>query len=76
MSWIWGDKKPEKAIEVKSSERPVEKVRQNVTMKINLNIEYPFNVDLVNEVTKAEITFDLPEGITLHNAKMLSLDLL
>jgi len=76
MSWIWGDKKQEKSIKVGTTERKVDTVRQNVTMKINLNIEYPSNVDFVNEITKADIIFDITEGITLHDAKMTSIDLL
>jgi len=76
MGWIWGEKKKEEPIRVTTTERKVETVRQNVTMKINLDIEYPFNVDFVNEITKADITFDLPKGIALHDARMTSLDLL
>ena len=78
MKWIWKDRDSalKKSVDIKTTEYEVQKVKQNVTMRINVDIEYPHNVDVVNEITKADITFDLPKGISFMNAKMTNLELL
>jgi hypothetical protein len=78
MSFIWKSKPKElnKKIDLKEDSVPVPTHKQNISLKIALEVEYPINVDIVDALTTGKIRFELPEGIALRNPRLTNLELL
>lgn len=52
------------------------KSRQSMALRLTLEMEYPQNVDLVDTLTKANFSVDLPDGFSVDNARLTNVELL
>ena len=78
LGFIWKDKpsRINKKIQLEVEEQERHMVKQNLSLRVSVDMEYPFDIDFIDAITRGKITLSLPEGCTATNAKLTNVELL
>jgi hypothetical protein len=75
MNWVWGEKKKalkEVEVETKNIAKPRKDTRLSVRLEIDVN--HPENVTAFGAVLDSKIQFIMTEGVNVHTAKIMHID--
>lgn len=78
MSWIWGEKKSEKKVQMDftAKNRRRDLISRTIRVHLELQMEYPQNMDIIQGIKDTKTSFDLPMGIELKDAHMAHIEVL
>tara|TARA_R110000824_G_scaffold101220_1_gene240471 strand:- start:243 stop:497 length:255 start_codon:yes stop_codon:yes gene_type:complete len=78
MSWIWGEKKSQEKVKMNFTAKNRRKDIINRTIKVHLELEmeYPAKVDIIQGLRDTKTSFDLPMGIEMKDAHMAHIEIL
>jgi hypothetical protein len=78
MSWIWGEKKTEAKVKMDftAKNRRRDLVSRTIKVHLELQMEYPQNIDIIQGIKDTKTSFDLPMGIELKDAHMSHIEVL
>tara|TARA_R110000751_G_scaffold303005_1_gene417368 strand:+ start:264 stop:518 length:255 start_codon:yes stop_codon:yes gene_type:complete len=78
MSWIWGEKKSQEKIKMDftSKNRRRDLINRTIKIHLELEMEYPAKVDIIQGLRDTKTSFDLPMGIELKDAHMAHIEIL
>tara|TARA_R110000765_G_scaffold76954_1_gene151257 strand:+ start:665 stop:928 length:264 start_codon:yes stop_codon:yes gene_type:complete len=81
MNWIWGEKKNTKATEktkmdFTAKNRRRDLITRTVKVHLELQMEYPGKMDIVQGIRDTKTSFDLPPGIELKDAHLAHIEVL
>jgi hypothetical protein len=77
MGWIWGSKTSSpQPISFTARQREGDECKQKVRMALELEVDYPQSIDIVDSLINTHITFDVPMGVNIADVKLTNLDLL
>jgi len=77
LGWVWGAKTTSpQSISFTARQRASDECKQKVRMALELEVDYPQSIDIVESLINTHITFDVPMGINIADVKLTNLDLL
>lgn len=77
MKWLWGDKKQEKTpVDFSSQTRKGVRVRERVRVHLELDVEAPQSMNVIQALRDTKVNFDLPPGVTLKAARYAHIEML
>ena len=77
MNWIWGEKKQEKTkLDFTAKNRRRNVVKRTLKVHLELQLEYPENMDIVQSLRDTKTSFDLPPGIEMNDAHLAHIEIL
>jgi hypothetical protein len=78
MSWIWGEKKSEEKIKMNftAKNRRRDLINRTIKVHLELEMEYPAKVDIIQGLRDTKTSFDLPMGIEMKDAHMSHIEIL
>ena len=79
MNWIWGEKKKGQErtqMDFTAKNRRRDLVNRTVRVHIELEMEYPTKIDIVQAIRDTKTTFDLPMGIEMKDAHLAHIEIL
>ena len=77
MSWIWGDKKQEKTkLDFTAKSRRRDLVKRTIRVHLELEMEYPNKIDIIQAIRDTKTSFDLPMGIEMQDAHLAHIEIL
>ena len=78
MSWIWGEKKSQEKIKMDftSKNRRRDLINRTIRVHLELEMEYPAKVDIIQGLRDTKTSFDLPMGIEMKDAHMSHVEIL
>ena len=78
MSWIWGEKKNQEKTRLDFSAKNRRRDLTEKTIKVHLELlmEYPNNMDIVQAIRDTKTSFDLPMGIELKDAHLSHIEII
>ena len=78
MSWIWGEKKTEEKVQMDftAKNRRRDLVSRTIKVHLELKMEYPKSMDIIQGIKDTKTSFDLPMGIELLDAHMAHIEIL
>ena len=79
MSWIWGEKKKgqEKTkMDFTAKNRRRDLITRTIKVHLELQMEYPDKMDIVQSIRDTKTSFDLPMGIELKDAHLAHIEIL
>jgi len=75
MSWVWGEKKkPIKNVEVETKNIPKPRKDTRLSLRVEIDVNHPENIKAVAAVLDSKIQFIMNEGINVHSARIMSID--
>ena len=78
MSWIWGEKKEQEKtkLDFTAKNRRRDLISRTIKVHLELQMEYPEKMDIVQALRDTKTSFDLPMGIELKDAHMARVEIL
>jgi hypothetical protein len=78
MSWIWGEKKSKGKVRLgfTAENNRGDLITRTVKVHLELDMEYPQNIDIVQAIVDTETSFNLPAGIELKGANIAHIEIL
>ena len=79
MSWIWGDKKKgqEKTkMDFTAKNRRRDLITRTIKVHLELEMEYPERMDIVQAIRETKTSFYLPMGIELKDAHLAHMEIM
>lgn len=78
MSWIWGEKKSQEKIKMNftAKNRRRDLINRTIRVHLELEMEYPAKVDIIQGLRDTKTSFDLPMGIEMKDAHMSHVEIL
>ena len=78
MSWIWGEKKSEEKVQMDftAKNRRRDLIKRTVKIHLELQMEYPQKIDIIQGIRDTKTSFDLPMGIDLKDAHISHIEVL
>jgi hypothetical protein len=78
MSWLWGEKKDQEKVKLDftAKNRRRDLVTNVVKVHLELEMEYPETVNIVQSIRDTKTNFDLPMGIELKDAHLVHIEIL
>tara|TARA_R100000951_G_C2595073_1_gene166320 strand:+ start:629 stop:883 length:255 start_codon:yes stop_codon:yes gene_type:complete len=78
MSWIWGEKKSQEKVKMNftAKNRRRDIVNRTIKVHLELEMEYPAKVDIIQGLRDTKTSFDLPMGIEMKDAHMAHIEIL
>ena len=78
MSWIWGEKKSEEKVQMDftAKNRRRDLIKRTVKIHLELQMEYPQKLDIIQGIRDTKTSFDLPMGIDLKDAHISHIEVL
>ena len=78
MSWIWGEKKSQEKVKMNftAKNRRRDIVNRTIKVHLELEMEYPAKVDIIQGLRDTKTSFDLPMGIEMKDAHMSHIEIL
>jgi len=78
MSWIWGEKKSQEKIKMNftAKNRRRDLINRTIKVHLELEMEYPAKVDIIQGLRDTKTSFDLPMGIEMKDAHMSHVEIL
>lgn len=78
MSWLWGEKKLKEKIKLgfTAENNRGDLVNRTIKVHLELDMEYPKNIDIIQAIVDTETSFNLPTGIELKGANIAHIEIL
>tara|TARA_A100001515_G_scaffold84808_1_gene67379 strand:- start:97 stop:351 length:255 start_codon:yes stop_codon:yes gene_type:complete len=78
MSWIWGEKKGQEKtkLDFTAKNRRRDLINRTVKVHLELQMEYPEKMDIVQAIRDTKTSFDLPMGIELKDAHLARVEIM
>tara|TARA_R110000824_G_C14984058_1_gene654495 strand:- start:110 stop:364 length:255 start_codon:yes stop_codon:yes gene_type:complete len=78
MSWMWGEKKAEDKVKLDftAKNRRRDLIKRTVKIHLELQMEYPQKLDIIQGIRDTKTSFDLPMGIDLKDAHISHIEVL
>jgi len=78
MTWIWGEKrKQEKTkLDFVAKNRRRDLLNRTIKVHLELQLEYPGKMDIVQAIRDTKTSFDLPPGIEMTDAHLVHVEIL
>jgi len=77
MNWIWGEKKQEKTkMDFTAKNRRRDLIKRTIKVHLELEMEYPTKIDIIQAIRDTKTTFDLPMGIEMKDAHLAQIEIL
>ena len=78
MSWLWKDKKQQEKTKLDFSAKNRRKgvITRNIKLHLELQMEYPDSMDIVQAIRDIKTSFDLPMGIEMKDAHLAHVEIL
>tara|TARA_R110000765_G_scaffold239652_1_gene342247 strand:- start:109 stop:363 length:255 start_codon:yes stop_codon:yes gene_type:complete len=78
MSWIWGEKKSQEKVKMNftAKNRRRDLINRTIRVHLELEMEYPAKVDIIQGLRDTKTSFDLPMGIEMKDAHMSHVEIL
>ncbi len=79
MSWIWGEKNKEQEktkMEFTAKNRRRDLITRTIKVHLELQMEYPEKMDIVQAIRDTKTSFDLPMGIELKDAHLAHMEIM
>lgn len=77
MGWIWGEKRLDPIkLKVDKETKLEDIVRSNIRIHLDLKMDHPFTVDLVEAVKSIDPTFRMPVGIDVNEVTLTHIEFL
>ena len=78
MSWIWGEKKGQEKtkLDFTAKNRRRDLINRTVKVHLELQMEYPEKMDIVQDIRDTKTSFDLPMGIELKDAHLARVEIM
>jgi len=78
MSWIWGEKKSQEKTKMDFTAKNRRRDLVNRTLKVHLELEmeYPNKIDIIQAIRDTKTSFDLPMGIELKDAHLAHIEIM
>lgn len=78
MSWLWGEKKKQEKTKLDFSARNRRRdlIERTIKVHLELKMEYPEKLDIVQAIRDTKTNFDLPMGIELKDAHLAHVEIL
>ena len=78
MSWIWGEKKSQEKVKMNftAKNRRRDLINRTIKVHLELEMEYPAKVDIIQGLRDTKTSFDLPMGIEMKDAHMSHVEIL
>ena len=78
MSWLWNDKKQQEKtkLEFSAKNRRRDVITRTVRVHLELQMEYPDSMDIVQAIRETKTSFDLPMGIEMKDAHLAHVEIL
>ena len=78
MSWIWGEKKSQEKVKMNftAKNRRRDLINRTIKVHLELEMEYPAKVDIIQGLRDTKTSFDLPMGIEMKDAHMAHIEIL
>jgi len=76
-NWIWGEKKQEKMkMDFTAKNRRRDLINRTIKVHLELEMEYPTKIDIIQAIRDTKTTFDLPMGIEMKDAHLAHIEIL
>ena len=79
MNWLWKDKtetQEKTKLDFSAKNRRRDLVTRNIKVHLELQMEYPENLDIVQAIRDTKTSFDLPMGIEMKDAHLARVEIL
>ena len=78
MNWIWGDKKGQEKtkMDFTAKNRRRDLINRTIKVHLELEMEYPEKMDIVQGIRDTKTSFDLPMGIELKDAHLAHIEIM
>ena len=77
MSWLWKDKPQEKtSIEITTNHNRGNMMRKNIKVHLDINMEFPIDMDPIQAIRSVKANFDLPKNIDILTADISHVEIL
>jgi hypothetical protein len=77
MNWIWGEKKQEKTkVDFVAKTHRRDLVNRTIKVHLELKLEYPGKMDIIQAIRDTKTIFDLPPGIVMSDAHLVHVEIL
>ena len=79
MNWIWGEKKKGQErtkMDFTAKNRRRDLITRTIKVHLELQMEYPDKMDIVQSIRDTKTSFDLPMGIELKDAHLAHIEIL
>ena len=77
MNWLWGDKKQDKVpLDFTAKNRRRDLIQRTIKVHLELQMEYPEKMDIIQSIRDTKTSFDLPMGIELKDAHLAHIEIL
>lgn len=78
MSWLWGDKKSQEKtkLDFTAKNRRRDLVNRTIKVHLELQMEYPEKMDIIQGIRDTKTSFDLPMGIELKDAHLAHIEIM
>jgi len=75
MNWVWGEKKKAlKEVEVETTNIPRPRKDTRLSVRLEIDVNHPENVPAFGAVLDSKIQFIMVEGVNVHTAKIMHID--
>ena len=78
MKWIWKDKVSQEKtkLDFSAKNRRKDVVTRTIKVHLELKMEYPESMDIVQAIRDTKTSFDLPLGIDMKDAHLSNIEIL
>jgi hypothetical protein len=78
MSWLWKDKKQQEKtkLEFSAKNRRRDVITRTIRVHLELQMEYPDSMDIIQAIRETKTSFDLPMGIEMKDAHLAHVEIL
>ena len=78
MNWLWKDKTQQEKtkLEFSAKNRRRDLINRTVKVHLELQLEYPESMDIVQAIREVKTSFDLPMGIEMLDAHLAHVEIL
>ena len=78
MNWIWGEKKTQEKtkLDYTAKNRRRDLISRTIKVHLELRLEYPQSLDIVQAIRNTKTAFDLPPGIEMQDAHLGHVEIL
>ena len=78
MNWIWGEKKTQEKtkLDYTAKNRRRDLISRTIKVHLELQLEYPDSLDIIQGIRNTKTAFDLPPGIEMLDAHLAHVEIL
>ena len=77
LGWVWGEKKlSAQSMNFTARQREGSEMQQKVRLSLELDVDFLPQIDIVETLINAHLTFDVPKGVDIQDVRLTHLDLL